>query len=387
MRILFVNKYARVTGGADAQCLATARVLAERGHEVRLLSTVDPANVWTDGAFVPLTVSTTDRASLSPRTQARVAMSSLWNQAVYRRAIDVLDAFHPDLVIAHKLYPQLSVSPLVAARQRRVPMVIQVVHDYEFVSASPYDSTGRWWDADEVAARYCVLNTVLFGVKRLAHRRLVSRWIAVSRFVAARLAARGIAATVIPNFGPVVTAGPTFGERSGIAFAGRLSRYKGIVELLAVAQCMPDVAFRVAGDGPERPLVEAHSSRLPNLEYLGSIPHSAVLDLFRRSRLVVVSSVGQEPGALVTLDAMSVGTPLVVHDVGGIAEYVGDAGAGIVVPVSAEAMVRACRLLLDDEERWAEHSRRACMAASGPHSARIYCDRLLELIDEAVGSQ
>jgi len=52
VRIVLVNKFAHVTGGADQHCLDLAAALTAAGHEVRMLSTADPANGWRSGAFI-----------------------------------------------------------------------------------------------------------------------------------------------------------------------------------------------------------------------------------------------------------------------------------------------------------------------------------------------
>ena len=72
MRILIVNKYARVTGGADVVALGLAEGLRGRGHEVAMLSTASPENLFGDGEFV-------DARSPAPRARgsARARRSTL----------------------------------------------------------------------------------------------------------------------------------------------------------------------------------------------------------------------------------------------------------------------------------------------------------------------
>jgi glycosyltransferase involved in cell wall biosynthesis len=386
MRILIVNKFARITGGADAYCLGLAAAMRARGHEVALLSTSNPANRESEGAYVPATVTRDDRATLDARSQLRVASSALWNHTAYDAMRRLIADFRPDVVSAHKLYPQLSVSPLVAARRARVP-VVQTAHDYEFVSASPIDHTGRRTDRDETSLRSRVLNSSLFAVKRGVHRRSVARWIAVSEFVAGRLRSRGIDAQVVPNPAPspVARAAP-FGERRGLVFAGRLTPEKGIADALRLAELLPEIGITVAGDGPAAEEVEDAARRLPNLRYLGPIDRAATHDLLARALAVVVPSLWQEPGALVTLEAMASGTPLVVYRVGGIAEYVANAGAGVVVEQRPEALAAACSSFVDDVETWSRFSAAGLSAAAGIHSLDTHCRTLERLFAEAAGS-
>ena len=360
MRVYLINKYARISGGADTLCLALGEALLARGHDVALLFDVRPRQRLAAWCIVPLAVTSQEQvAHLGIGAGSESHGAALWNRRAYAETVRLIEEFRPDVVNAHKLSPQLSVSPLVAAHRANIP-VIQTVHDYEFVSASPYDETGSWWDSDEQLRRFQALNSALFAVKRSAHRRSVNRWIAVSRYVASRLAVRA-SADVLPNIAPAAREElhtPSVSGRAALAFAGRLSAQKGVDHRYLAAEMLPDVPFRIAGDGPERATVEHSAAIHANVEYLGALA-DGVSALFEQARVVVIPSTWQEPGALVTLEAMSAGTPLVVYDVGGIAEYVADARAGLVVDQRPQALAEACRLLLSADNDWTTYARRS----------------------------
>jgi glycosyltransferase involved in cell wall biosynthesis len=387
MRILIVNKFARVTGGADAYCLDLATAMRARGHDIAFLSTSDAANGEREGAFVPPTVTRDNRDTLGGRRQLRVASSALWNHSAYKATRRLIDVFQPDVVSAHKLYPQLSVSPLVAAKRAGVP-VVQTAHDYEFVSASAIDDTGRRTDRDEESLRFRALNSSLFVVKRAVHRRSVVRWIAVSEFVGGRLQSRGIDARVVPNPAPSRQARIVpFVERRGLAFAGRLSKEKGITHVVRLAELLPEIDVTVAGGGPIAPDLEEASRRLSNLRYVGRIDRKATKNLFAGALAVVVPSLWQEPGGLVTLEAMACGTPLVVYRVGGLAEYVSRAGAGVAVEQRPEALAAACASLVGDAAAWRRFSAAGLSAAGSVHSLDAHCEAMEQVFAEAADAQ
>src|SRR2546430_16053262 len=110
-----VNKYAHLTGGADQNCLALVRLLAERGHDVAMLSTASPDNVIRDGKFIDLRVTHSTRRSLTTARRLDVAVRALWNPDAARAMGDLIAGFEPDVVHTHKLYPQISVAPIVIA--------------------------------------------------------------------------------------------------------------------------------------------------------------------------------------------------------------------------------------------------------------------------------
>src|SRR5206468_710983 len=79
VRIVLVNKFAHLTGGADRHCLALAKVLRERGHDVVFLSTAGAENVESRGIFVRATVTHGSRDTLVRWARARAALAAFWN--------------------------------------------------------------------------------------------------------------------------------------------------------------------------------------------------------------------------------------------------------------------------------------------------------------------
>lgn len=379
MRIVIVNKFAHITGGADRHVLLLRSALEERGHSVVLLSTVGgEADV-----AIPCTVTHSTRDNLSIRQCASVAVSALWNRRAERAMERVIAEVRPHVVHSHKLYPQLSVAPVVIARRRGVP-VVQTVHDYEFISASSLDHLGGSLDRHEPRLSYRVLNDLTFIVRRRVHAPAVDEWIAVSDAVARRYSAAGLTTAVVPNFVEAVSTRAT-GVRNGVVFIGRLTEEKGVRDVIALASAIPETAVSIAGWGPLSSVVEEAAGAIPNLHFVGRVEFDAVQRLLAGAQVAVLPSLWEEPGAVGALEAMAAGTPLVVYRKGGIAEYVGNAGAGIVVDANVPAMRDAVQTLLRDDALWLSCSSRASASIVSTHSADIYVERLIEIYSKAMG--
>ena len=377
MRVLLVNKHAHVTGGADQHVLLLRAALEKHGVTVALLSSEGG-----DADYqIPCTVTHSTRESLQPTTKASVALQALWNRRAAQLTRQALSDFQPDVVHAHKLYPQLSVAPITVARTAGVP-IVQTVHDYEFISANPLDHTGGRRDRMESRSSYRLLNDLMFLVRRQLHMPSVMSWIAVSEAVATMHSARGITCSVVPNFVPhSATGSPT--TRDGILFVGRLTEEKGVRHVIALARRLPRLAVSIAGWGPLTPVVESACRELPNLRFAGRVAPDALPDIFARALVTVIPSLWEEPGALSVLESMAVGTPLVVYRRGGAAEYVENARAGLVVepdPARLEAGVRA---LLDDSALWERCSSSARESVATTHSAASHVRRLTAIYDRA----
>jgi glycosyltransferase involved in cell wall biosynthesis len=98
--------------------------------------------------------------------------------------------------------------------------------------------------------------------------------------------------------------------------------------LLAALAQLPDERLRLVGDGPLRGELEAEAGRLgvaDRVEFHGFAPKEEVADLMRRARLVVVPS-RYETSAVVALEALASGTPVVASAVGALPELLADGG-------------------------------------------------------------
>lgn len=368
-----VNKYARVTGGADRNCLAVIAELRRRGHEVCLLSTASSENVVNEGAFIEAQVTHQTRQQLPSLAKVRVAISALWNPAAAKAMRELLARFKPDLIHAHKLYPQISIAPLVIAGKAGVP-IVQTLHDYELLAASALDDRGRWVDHDEERPSYRALNTVTLPVRRGVYAPRVTAFIACSRFVAERFrSAIGVDATVLPYFVETQRRAPLeFAERQGAVFVGRLHPEKGVQDVISLAEQLPALRTTIIGYGPLEGQVAEAARRLPNLTFAGRQDRPTVMDSLERARVCVMPSRWQEPGGIAALEAMSAGTPVVAYANGGLAEYVTDAGGGRAIEPSVSALVAETDALASSPERWREYSIQARIGVESLHSADRY---------------
>jgi glycosyltransferase involved in cell wall biosynthesis len=129
-------------------------------------------------------------------------------------------------------------------------------------------------------------------------------------------------------------------EPPEVLFVGRLSREKGILELVQAANGMKLV---VAGDGPLR-------DRVP--EALGFVPHNELGRLYRTAAVVAVPS-HREGFGVACAEAMASARPVVASAVGGLLDLVADGETGLLVPPRDVTALRSAleRLLADGELR------------------------------------
>jgi glycosyltransferase involved in cell wall biosynthesis len=338
------------------------------------------------GEFVSCTVTHGSRESLSPPAQAVVFAKALWNRDAASAMQRLLDEFQPDVVHTHKLYPQLSSAPVVVAARAGVP-VVQTLHDFEMISASPIDARGGRWDPDESRVRFKLLNGALRPVHRRVHAPRVTTFVAVSRFVARVHAAHGMDAKVLANF---VTYDQSelgeplsYDERLGAVFLGRLQPEKGALDAVEMARRAPGLPVTIVGSGDLEARIRAEAAEIDNLAVAGFVPDPDLREILRRARVVVIPSRCQDAGPLVPLEAMANGTPVVAYSMGGLGEYVTDAGGGRVVPVDVQALTVASTELHDDRATWERLSGHGLDAVAARHTPSAYAEQIEAVYEEA----
>lgn len=161
-----------------------------------------------------------------------------------------------------------------------------------------------------------------------------------------------------------------------LTFAGRLQPHKGpqvaVAAVAALRRLLPEVpvTLTVAGrqSGGDAIDVRALAQQKGISEILvltEPLPHPELADLFRVSDAVLVPSYSESFG-LVALEAKACGTPVLAHNVGGLAELVDHGRSGILID-SLDPAVWAQHLaeLIADRGMWAALSSRAAEIAGG----------------------
>jgi colanic acid/amylovoran biosynthesis glycosyltransferase len=143
------------------------------------------------------------------------------------------------------------------------------------------------------------------------------------------------------------------GRGRQLLFVGRLAAMKGLPILLEALAKLEGVTLDVAGDGPDRQLLEEKARTLniaSRVRFLGYQSQPQVRELLKEADLFVMSSFA-EGVPVVLMEAMAAGVPVVATRIAGIPELVRDGHSGLLVaPGDANEMAGAVHRLLGDAE-------------------------------------
>ena len=140
-----------------------------------------------------------------------------------------------------------------------------------------------------------------------------------------------------------------------IFYIGRLVPEKGVSILirafLRVSEEIPSAKLVIAGRGPQGPELQDLVEKLglgDRVWFTGFISDEIRDRIYHRANAAVFPSL-YEPFGIVALEAMASGTPVVVSNVGGLAEIVVDGETGLKVdPLDEESLASAMIRILSD---------------------------------------
>jgi glycosyltransferase involved in cell wall biosynthesis len=318
-----------ILGGAQENTILTCLEQARLGHEVTLL-TGPP--LGPEGSLLTAAMAMPFRTVLVP--PLRRAIRPWHDLGAYVDLAKHLRDIHPDVVHTHS--SKAGILGRLAARRTGVPLIVHTIHGLPFDEYQP----------DAVRWTYC-------GLERRA-ARWSHRLIAVCADMADRAAAAGLAPR--PDIAVVYSgmdvellraghdkrdevrrrwhAGP---EDFVFLKIARLFSMKGhelvLPAFAEVLRACPAAVLVLAGEGVQRPRLEAEARRLGidgRVRFLGLVPPDEIPSLLWASDAVVHAGL-REGLARVLPQAGICRRPVVAYNIGGAREVVQDGRNGFLL--------------------------------------------------------
>ncbi len=335
-------------GGSGVVAAEIARGLAERGHRVHVVAPALP------GRLDPAPPGVTLHAV--PLEEAPPIGAQAYPLSLAARLIDLLQSERIDLIHAHYAMPHAAAAVLArAALGKGLPRLLLSLHGTDVPPAHGTEGLAR-------LVRHLVTNADAVTAPSRALASLARERLSLPEHPAIE---------VMPNFVDTERFRPAsepprellrslFHDRPEAALVlchasnfRPVKRPLDVVRAFALVRAERPALLLLAGDGPDRPAVEAEVRALclsRDVAFTGTARELA--PLLSASDLFLLPS-AQESFGLAALEAMSCGVPVLATRTGGLPEVVDDGQTGVLVPVGdVHALANAAlRLLANDPER------------------------------------
>jgi glycosyltransferase involved in cell wall biosynthesis len=347
MRILYCNKYNFPFSGTEAYMFEAMKLMRANGHEAALFSMQDDRGEPTpyDQHFLP---HIDFKNGSSWFHKAVLAGQAIYSQQARRRIRAMIADFRPHVAHVRNIYHHLSPSILWELEAQNVPIVYHL-NDFKVLcpsynlvlrgAACEACKGGQFWHAVKekcypgFAERMTLVTEAYFHRSIGTYRKCVDCFLAPSQFVRDKFVEHGwnpAKFEVLPHFQAVKACAPN--EKGPILYFGRLSREKGIDDLLRAMQRLPHLKLMIAGDGPERVHLEELTINLAldNVGFVGQLRGADLERAIADSQFTVLPSHAYETLGKTILESHAQARAVIASDMGSRRELIEEGKTGLL---------------------------------------------------------
>jgi glycosyltransferase involved in cell wall biosynthesis len=217
------------------------------------------------------------------------------------------------------------------------------------------------------------------------YERCVDVFLAPSDFVRKKLIASGLPAErieVLPHFQALPAKEDISVDEGYLLYFGRLSAEKGVYELLRAMVQLPHIPLIIAGDGPERPRLEALAKEL-NLNqvlFAGMVHEEKLQKLISGCSFSVFPSHAYETLGKSILESYAWGRPVIASDLGSRRELVQHGVTGLLYTDGDRSqLAHSIGFLFDRPDLIEKMGGAARERVKDKHDPEQHMEKLLEL--------
>lgn len=400
MKILLVNKFHYLKGGSEKYYFELAELLRENGHEVAFFSMEDEKNIKTDCKeyFVkPIDLNTGSKLK---------AFDVIYSKENKKRMQEALDDFKPDIVHLNNFQRQLSASIIDAVKEKNIPIVF-TAHDIQAIcpAITMLDSNKNICeDCAKGKYRNCIkkkcikdstLKSVLGAIEgeyykaKKIYTKKIDYIITPSECYRQKFIKEGInkdKISAIHNFIDMEKYDVELQDDNYALYFGRLSKEKGVLNLVqAFAKTEKGILY-IAGEGEEKGNIEnmIKENQLENrIKLLGFLNQEEMKECIRKCKFVIVPSICYENCPYSVMETLAIGKPVIGADIGGIPELVKNQENGLIYQYdNIEELTSKMNILFTNQELVKKFSENSRENAKKLYSKNIYYDKIMLIYDK-----
>lgn len=402
MKVLMVNKFHYLKGGSEKYYFELAELLKENGHEVAFFSMKDEKNIKTDCKeyFVePIDLNTGSKLK---------ALDVIYSKENKKKMEEALEEFKPDIVHLNNFQRQLSASTIDPIKKRNIPIVF-TAHDVQAICPAII-----MMDNDKNICEKCMKGKYLNCIKKKCNKgstlksivgalegyyyrakniytNKIDFIITPSEFYRGKMIEDGIPENKIKalhNFVELKDYDLETSDEGYALYFGRLSKEKGILNLINAFTKLKEGKLYIAGEGPEKETIEniIKENKLEDrVKLLGFLNSDQMKETIRKCKFVVVPSIWYENCPYSVMETLAIGKPVIGADIGGIPELVINNRSGLTYKYdSVEELSNKMKKLFKNEELVKEFGTNAKKQANELYRKDVYYKNIMSIYEKLV---
>ena len=402
MKVLMVNKFHYLKGGSEKYYFELAELLKENGHEVAFFSMKDEKNIKTDCKeyFVePIDLNTGSKLK---------ALDVIYSKENKKKMEEALEEFKPDIVHLNNFQRQLSASIIDPIKKRNIPIVF-TAHDVQAICPAII-----MMDNDKNICEKCMKGKYLNCIKKKCNKgstlksivgalegyyyrakniytNKIDFIITPSEFYRGKMIEDGIPENKIKalhNFVELKDYDLETSDEEYALYFGRLSKEKGILNLINAFTKLKEGKLYIAGEGPEKETIEniIKENKLEDrVKLLGFLNSDQMKETIRKCKFVVVPSIWYENCPYSVMETLAIGKPVIGADIGGIPELVINDRSGLTYKYDdIEDLSNKMKKLFKNEELVKEFGTNAKKQANELYGKDVYYKNIMSIYEKLV---
>ena len=400
MKVLLVNKFHWYKGGSEKYYFELAELLKENGHEVAFFSMKNEKNIKTGEKeyFV-------DEIDLNTGSKLK-ALDVIYSKANYKKMKEALNDFKPDIVHINNFQRQLSASIIKAIKEENIPIVF-TAHDVQAICPAI-----TMMDNDKNICERCMHGKYMNCIKKKCNKgstlksiigalegyyyrvkkiytKKIDFIITPSKFYKTKLIEDGIPKNkieAIHNFVELKDYNLETIDEGYALYFGRLSKEKGILNLINAFSKLENGILYIAGEGPEKENIEkiVKDNNLNNrVKLLGFLNSDQMKETIRKCKFVIVPSIWYENCPYSVMETLAIGKPVIGANIGGIPELVKDNRSGLVYKYDdIDDLANKMKVLFEDEKLVEEYGKNAKEDTIKLYGKEVYYKELINIYNK-----
>lgn len=344
-----VNKFLYPNGGSETYMFKLGKELSDRGHQVEYFGMQHPDNCVSNsvGAYT----QQMDFHSSNAVRKVSLSLKTIYSKEARKKIHLVLDDFQPDVVHLNNFNFQLTPSIIVEIRKwekesgRRVKIIF-TAHDSQLVCPNHLMKNpntnevcekclgghfinctkGKCVHSSTMKSVIGTVEAVYWNSRNIYDQ--IDKIICCSEFIKAKLDTNPVLKSKTFAFHNFIDSfeKTSVEKKDYVIYFGRYSQEKGVKTLVNVCRELPGVSFIFAGKGP----LENELEGIDNVKNVGFKTGKEFETLIRQAKFSVYPSEWYENCPFSVMESISMGTPVIGANIGGIPELIDNGKTGIL---------------------------------------------------------
>ncbi len=356
MKILQINKFFFLKGGAERHFFDLSELLSMKGHQVSIWSTKHPLNFP-----FPNQKDFAKFIDFSKKDyflkEIKKLKNIFWNKEAKKKLEKIIKYKKPDIAHLHNIFSHFSSSIIYILKKYNIPIIL-TLHDYKLFCPNYkfFSNNNICFDClknknyKSCIYKKCIKDSYIksfagylegkWNKDFLKVAEKIDIFLAPSLFIKKKAIEWGIPKEKIihlPNFideNYISKKTKSKKQSNYFLYFGRLSKEKGVEFLiksfLNISNDFPEWKLKIAGDGPEERKLKKAFQKNKQIEFLGRKNNKELNKIISKAYLIVVPSLWPENFPYSILESNILAIPVLASRTGGLTKLIKHEKTGLL---------------------------------------------------------